>query len=63
MDKTKVEQIKDKICDHMLSVDLDKLSMYDLNYFIMSYKSLEGMFPFSGWGFGSMGCASTASSV
>lgn len=52
MEKTKVEQIRDKICDHMLATDLSKLTMYDLNSYINVYKSLEGGFSFPGFGFG-----------
>lgn len=57
MDKTKVEQIRDKICNHMLATDLSKLSMYDLCTYINAYKALEGGFPFPGFGL----CASNSS--
>lgn len=61
MDKTKIEQIKDKICDYMLAVDLGQLSMYDLNSYISAYKSLEGGFSFPGFGLGlgNAPCAAT----
>lgn len=56
MEKTKVEQIRDKICDHMLTTDLSKLSMNELCTYISAYKSLEGGFPFPGLGL----CASNS---
>lgn len=59
MDKTKIEQIMDKICDHMLSVDLSKMPTYELVTYIQAYKALEGTSSFPGWGFGSLGCASS----
>lgn len=53
MDKTKVEQIRDKICDHMLATDLTKLSWYDMTAYINAYRALEGGFSFPSFGLGS----------
>lgn len=63
MEKTKLDQIRDKIYDHMLSVDLSKLPSYELISYINAFKTLEGgaIFPglgFSGWG---LGCAANIS--
>lgn len=60
MEVNKVEQIKNKICDHMLSVELDKLPTYELITYIQAFKALEGGYPFPGWGFNTgLGCASS----
>lgn len=59
MDMTKVEQIKEKICDYMLSMDLSKLPTYELVTYIQAYKTLEGMSSFPGLGFGNLGYASS----
>lgn len=61
MENTKIEQIKNNICDHMLGIDLDKLSLYELTAYINAFKALEGINPFPGFSFGSLGCATTAS--
>lgn len=53
MDINKVEQIKDKICNHMLGVDLSKLPTYELVTYINAYKALEGVSSFPNWAFGS----------
>ncbi len=62
MEKAKVEQIRDKICDHMLATDLSKLTMYDLCAYINAYKSLAGesLFPGFGLGLGTSLCATSA---
>lgn len=65
METNKIEQIKDKICDHMMSMDLTKLPTYELITYIQAYKALEGGYPFPGWAFGNsrLGCAISSTSA
>ena len=49
MEKTKIDQVRDKICDYMLGMDLSKLHLYELITYINAYKTLEGAYPFPGW--------------
>lgn len=60
MEKIKVDQIKDKICDYMLSIDLNKLPMYDLISYINAYNQLSGNYSFSGFGFPSFNSCATS---
>lgn len=62
MDKIKSEQLQNKIYDYMLSIDLSKLSLYELIPYINAYKALEGSFPFPGFGLG-LGCSSSDTSA
>lgn len=63
MEINKVEQIKNKIFDHMLSVELGKLPTYELITYIQALKALEGVYPFPGFGFNTgFGCAPSVTS-
>lgn len=52
MDELQSKMLQDKIYEHMMSVDLSKLSMVELISYIDAYRILGSSFSFPGFGMG-----------